>query len=162
MAAPVDIATLVRLVRGRRVLLDVDLATLYGVSTKRLNEQVKRNRRRFPDDFAFQLSRAEWLNLKSQFATSSWGGQRKLPMGFTEHGSIMAATVLNSVRAIEMSVDVVRAFVRFRELLASNEQLARKLHALERSVLTLDATTQRRLIEAPLTLPSPPKTGERG
>ncbi|MGH8315966.1 MAG: ORF6N domain-containing protein [Steroidobacterales bacterium] len=148
MAAPaINITALVRSIRGRRVLLDADLAALYRVTTKRLNEQVKRNRQRFPDDFAFALTGAEFRDLKSQIATSSWGGRRKLPFAFTEHGAIMAATVLNSSRAIEMTVHVVRAFVKFRELLASNDYLARKLAALERSVLKLDTRTQRQFAE---------------
>jgi len=90
--------------RGQRVILDLHLAQFYGVSTKRLNEQVRRNARRFPQEFAFILTNQEAANLKSQIATSSWGGRRKLPRVFSEHGAIMAATVLNSSRAIEMSV----------------------------------------------------------
>jgi hypothetical protein len=116
-------------------MLDVDLARLYGVTTKRFNEQVKRNLRRFPADFMFQLTPAEHAHLRSQIATSSsaaHGGRRHLPYVFTEHGAIMAATVLNSRRAVEMSLVVVRAFVRLRQLLQSNIHLARKLEALER------------------------------
>jgi hypothetical protein len=122
------------LIRGQRVILDADLAELYGVETRRLNEQVKRNADRFPDDFMFRLGRQEWSNLMSQFATSSsaWGGRRKLPYAFTEHGAIMAANVLNSPRAVHASVLVVRAFVRLRRILASHKDLARKLDALER------------------------------
>jgi ORF6N domain len=121
--------------RGQRVLLDAELAALYGVSTKRFNEQVRRNRERFPADFMFQLTDEEHTALRSQFATLKLGrGQHRkyLPYAFTEHGAIMAATILNSPRAIEMSVYVVRAFVRLRELLASNTALARKLDELER------------------------------
>ena len=88
--------------REQKVLLDSDLAALYGVDTRRLNEQVKRNRERFPKDFIFELTREEFANLKSQFATSSWGGRRKLPLAFTEHDAIMAATVLSSPRAVEV------------------------------------------------------------
>ncbi len=128
-------------------MLDADLAALYGVSPRRLNEQVKRNQARFPLDFAFRLEINEIQNLKSQIATSSWGGKRKPPLAFTEHGSIMAATVLNSSRAVEMSVYVVRAFVKLREVLASNTELARKLEALEKSVATLDARTRRQFEE---------------
>jgi ORF6N domain len=124
----------IRVLRGQKVLLDMDLALLYGVETRRLNEQVRRNRERFPDDFMFQLTAGEFGNLKSQFATSSWGGRRKLPFAFTEHGAIMAATVLNSVRAIEMSIYVVRVFVQLRELLASNKGLAAKLDELEHRI----------------------------
>src|SRR6185312_1198584 len=91
-------------VRGKRVILDADLAELYGVATKRLNQQVTRNKERFPADFAFPLSASEWENLRSQFATSSWGGRRSPPLAFTEHGALMAAGVLNSRRAIEVSI----------------------------------------------------------
>ncbi len=90
--------------REQKVLLDSDLAALYGVQTRRLNEQVRRNQGRFPKDFIFELTVEEFANLKSQFATSSWGGRRKLPLAFTEHGAIMAATILNSPRAVEVSV----------------------------------------------------------
>jgi hypothetical protein len=117
--------------RGQKVLLDADLAALYGVETRRLNEQVRRNTARFPKDFIFELTAEEFGNLKSQFATSSWGGRRKLPMAFTEHGAIMAATVLSSPRAVEVSVYVVRAFVQLRELVASHQDLAKRLNALE-------------------------------
>lgn len=104
--------------RGQKVLLDADLAALYGVETRRLNEQVRRNLERFPEDFIFEVTDDELASLKSHFATSSWGGRRKRPMAFTEHGAIMAATILKSPRAVEMSVYVVRAFVRLREVLA--------------------------------------------
>jgi hypothetical protein len=109
------------LARGQRVILDVDLAALYGVTTTRLNEQIKRNQDRFPGDFAFRLTKEEFTILISQFATSSskHGGRRKLPLVFTEHGAIMAANVLNSKRAVQASVPVVRAFVRLRQMLAS-------------------------------------------
>jgi len=124
------------ILRGHRVILDSDLAALYGVPVKRLNEQVKRNADRFPPDFAFQLTREEFDNLKSQIATSSseWGGKRKLPTAFTEHGALMAASVLNSPKAVEMSILVVRAFVRFRRILATNRQLAAKVDELERKM----------------------------
>lgn len=120
------------LIRGQRVMLDADLAELYEVETRRLNEQVRRNSDRFPEDFMFQLTDEELANLKSQFATSSWGGRRKLPFVFTEHGAIMAASVLNSPRAVEASVQVVRAFVQLRQMLASNAELSRKLATLEK------------------------------
>jgi len=137
----------IRLVRGQRVILDSALADLYGVTTRRLNEQVRRNRHRFPSDFLFELNAVELANLKSHFATSSWGGRRKPPFVFTEHGAIMVATVLNSSRAVEMSVYVVRAFVRFRAALASHASLARKLGALERSLMHASAQTQRQFRE---------------
>jgi len=123
----------IHLVRGQRVMLDSVLAEIYGVSTKRLNEQLKRNRKRFPADFAFQLTAQEFMNLKSQIATSSsHGGKRKPPWVFTEHGAIMLASVLKSDIAIQASVRVVRAFVRLREMVAANAQLAAKLKELER------------------------------
>ena len=106
------IASRIVTLRGERVLLDADLAVLYGVQTRRLNEQVRRNRRRFPADFVFRLTREELDNLMSQFAISSSGGRRKLPYAFTEHGAIQAATILNTRRAVEVSVYVVRAFER--------------------------------------------------
>lgn len=120
--------------REQKVRLDSDLAALYGVETRRLNEQVRRNRERFPRDFIFELTPEEFANLKSQFATSSpggHGGRRKLPMAFTERGAIQAATVLNSPRAVEVSVYVVRAFVQLRELSRSHQDLAKRLGALE-------------------------------
>ena len=123
----------IHLIRGHRVMLDSDLAMIYGVTTKRLNEQLKRNRPRFPADFAFQLTVQEFRTLKSQIATSSsHGGKRKLPWVFTEHGALMLASVLNSAIAVQASVRVVRAFVRLREMVAANAQLAAKLKELER------------------------------
>ena len=133
-ALPVDrIAQAIVVIRGQKVLLDENLAALYGVETRRLNEQVRRNAGRFPADFMFQLSGEEYAALISQFATSKpgRGGRRKLPLAFTEHGAIMAAAVLNSSRAVEVSIYVVRAFVRLREALASNQELAAKLDVLE-------------------------------
>jgi hypothetical protein len=128
-------------VNGEKVILDADLAGLYGVGTKRLNQAVKRNTSRFPRDFAFQLAGAEYANLKSQFVTSNsgHGGRRKLPWVFTEHGAVMAATILNSPKAIEMSVFVVRAFVRLRELAATHTVLATKLGELEKKVTEHDS-----------------------
>lgn len=127
------IAQAIVVMRGQKVLLDEDLAVLYGVETRRINEQVRRNAERFPADFMFQLSREEYAALISQFATSKpgRGGRRKLPLAFTEHGAIMAATVLNSPRTVEVSIYVVRAFVRLREALSSNQELAAKRDALE-------------------------------
>jgi len=117
--------------RGQNVILDADLAELYGVETKRLNEQVRRNAKRFPPDFVFQLSSDESERLRSHSATSSWGGRRYPPYAFTEHGALMAANVLASERAVEMSVLIVRAFVALRRALAGHEELSRKLDALE-------------------------------
>lgn len=119
-----DITRAILVLRGQRVIRDRDLATIYGVSTGRLNEAIKRNAERFPDDFMLQLTAQELENLRSQFATSSWGGRRYRPFAFTEHGVIQAANVLSSPRAIAMGVHVVRAFVQLRELLASNKEFA--------------------------------------
>ena len=122
-------------------MLDADLAELYGVSTGRFNEQVRRNRDRFPSDFMFQLTNQEVERLRSQIAISigetrriGRGGRRYLPHEFTEHGAIMAATILNTPRAIEVSVFVVRAFVRLREMVAANKELSKKLDELDRRV----------------------------
>jgi ORF6N domain len=148
-AVAANVAAQIRIVRGQRVLLDSDLAALYGVPTHRLNEAVKRNARRFPMDFAFRLDAEEQSALISQLATSKpgRGGRRKPATVFTEHGAIMAATILNSPRAVEMSVYVVRAFVKLREVLASHAELARKLETLEKSVASLDASTRRQFEE---------------
>ena len=132
----VPIEKLIHVIRGQRVVLDSDLAQIYGVLTFRLNEQVKRNRDRFPSDFMFQLTAAENESLISQIAMSKKGrgGRRTLPYAFTEHGAFMAANVLNSRRAVQMSVFVVRAFVKMREVLAQNKELAVKLSELERTL----------------------------
>ena len=148
------------LVRGQKVMLDADLAELYGVPTGRLNEQVKRNIDRFPPDFMFQLNAREHDSLRSQFAISKEqagrGGRRYLPYVFTEHGAIMAASVLDSERAVQVSIYVVRAFVQLREMLSSNKALARKLNELERKLTTHDhAITE--LIEAIRQLMIPPE-----
>lgn len=134
LAIPAELVTKrIALMRGQKILLDSDLAELYGVETRRLNEQVRRNIDRFPSDFMFQLTAEEYALLMSQIATSKAGrgGRRKLPMAFTEHGALMAATVLNSSRAVEVSVYVVRAFVQLREVLATHNVLAAKLEELE-------------------------------
>ena len=136
VAVEESILHLIMVVRGEKVILDSDLAKLYGVETKRLNEQVRRNTAKFPVDFMFQLTTDEFKNLKSQIATSSsgWGGRRKPPTVFTEHGALQAANVLNSDRANKMSVFIIRAFVRLREMALTNAKLARKVDQLERQV----------------------------
>ncbi len=123
-------------IRGEKVILDSDLAGLYGVETRRLNEQVRRNLEKFPEDFMFQLTKEEFENLKSQFATSrlGWGGRRKLPLVYTEHGALQAANVLNSERANKMSVFIIRAFIRLREMALTNEKLSQKIAELETRV----------------------------
>ena len=154
-----QIDSMIRSIRGVRVMLDSDLAAIYGVSTKRLNEQVKRNLERFPDDFMFQLTAREAVALRSQIATSSGlnqsqiatgsksrsilksqiatssshGGRRSRPYAFTEYGALMAANVLNSERAVQMSVFVIRAFVKMRETLLGTRELAKKLEAREKA-----------------------------
>ena len=134
---PVEsIVSRIFLIRGQKVMLDSDLASLFGVPTKRFNEQIKRNISRFPSDFMFQLTQEEFKFLRSQLATSNEGrgGRRYFPLVFTEHGAIMAATVLNSPLAVEMSVFVVRAFVKLREMLPTHKELAHKIEELERKL----------------------------
>ena len=148
----------IRNIRGQRVILDFDLAAIYGVETKDLNKAIQRNRTRFPDDFMFRLVLDEVSNLRFQIGTSSsgWGGRRYLPYAFTEHGAIMAATVLNSPQAVEMSVFVVRAFVKMREQLLATATLAQRLAEVEKELLVHDAAL-RELFEQirPLLLPPP-------
>jgi phage regulator Rha-like protein len=148
------------LIRGERVLLDSDLAGLYGVTVKRLNEQVRRNLKRFPKDFMFQLTKEEYRVLRSQIATLKTGRGRHrkyLPYAFTEHGAVMLASVLNSPVAIRMSIFVVRAFVRLRELLKTHKELARKLIELEQRIAQHDETIQS-VIRAIRQLMEPPRT----
>jgi hypothetical protein len=166
---------LILVIRNQRVILDADLARLYEVPTKRFNEAFKRNRRRFPGDFAFQLTTAEFNNLRSQIATSSsqpadsveglenWsqivtgshGGRRYLPWAFTEHGAVMAANILRSDQAIHMSVFVVRAFVRLREHVAANQAILKRLAEIDRTLLEHD-TALLDLYEKLLPLLQPP------
>jgi hypothetical protein len=120
------------IIRGKKVMLDKDLAELYCVSTGNLNLAVKRNIKRFPEDFMFQLNKEEMKNLILQIATSSWGGYRKLPYVFTEQGVAMLASVLNSDRAINVNIQIIRTFVKIRELLATNEALQRKIIEMEK------------------------------
>jgi phage regulator Rha-like protein len=163
VTSPYAVESRILLLRHQRVILDADIAELYGVPVKVLNQQIKRNQKRFPADFVFQLSAKEYEALRSQFVTSNEtrGGRRYLPYAFTEHGAIMAATVLNSERAVQMSVFVVRAFVRLREMLANNRKLAGKVDELEDRLDTHDSTIQD-LIEAikELMMPQdPPRKG---
>jgi hypothetical protein len=124
------------LIRGHKVMLDSDLAQLYGVTTKRLNEQVRRNLKRFPDDFMIQLTADEAESLRSQFATSKpgRGGRRYRPLAFTEQGVAMLSTVLNSERAIEVNIAIMRAFVRLRQIMSTHKDLAAKLEKIERKL----------------------------
>lgn len=132
LVAPPSIERSIRMIRGQKVLLDEDLARLYGVPVGRLNEQVRRNIGRFPGDFMFRLDADEATHLKSQFAISSWGGRRSPPLAFTEQGVAMLSSVLRSPRAVAVNVEIMRAFVRLRRLLESNVALSRRLDALER------------------------------
>ena len=125
------VESLIRVIRGQQVMLDRDLAELYGVETKRLNEQVKRNIERFPEDFMFQLTSNEFDNLKSQFATSSWGGVRKLPYAFTEQGVAMLSGVLKSSTAVEANIRIMRAFVSMRHFMVNNAAVFQRLETIE-------------------------------
>jgi hypothetical protein len=147
-----EIISQIYIIRGRKVMLDSDLARIYGVETRVLNQAVKRNLDRFPVDFMFQLSPDEYsnlmsqivisssqitnnvkdANLMSQFATSNWGGRRKLPLVFTEHGTLMLASVLNSPTAIQASIYVVRAFVKLREILSMHKELSERITDIEK------------------------------
>ena len=155
---PVErIERLIHLARGEKVLLDADLARLYGVETKALNRAVKRNRSRFPQDFMFQLTAEEAVILRCQIGTSSsgYGGRRYHPYAFTEQGVAMLSSVLRSERAVQVNVAIMRAFVGLRRMLASNETLARKLAELERRLEGHDASI-RSLFEAIRQLMAPP------
>jgi cell division septum initiation protein DivIVA len=125
-------------IRKQKVMLDNDLAELYGVETKRLNEQVKRNPDRFPKDFMFQLTEAEFNNLKSQIATSSWGGRRKPPYVFTEHGVLMLSSVLNSDRAIKVNIQIMRIFTKVRELLTDNLSVKLEIEEIKKKLQNHD------------------------
>jgi len=122
------------LIRGQKVMLDNDLAELYAVETRRLNEQVKRNTDRFPEDFMFQLDQEELANLKSQIATSSWGGSRKLPYAFTEHGVLMLSSVLKSDRAIKVNIQIMRIYSRLRQMLLLHQDIFIKLENIEQTL----------------------------
>ena len=158
----VSIESRILVLRHQKVILDTALAELYGVTVKRLNQQVNRNRERFPLDFMFQLTAKEHECLRLQIATSKRGrgGRRFLPYAFTEHGAIMAATVLNSKQAVDMSVFVVRAFVRLWEMLAAHRQLAARIEELEERLETHDGTIQE-IIAAIKKLMTPPRPRRR-
>ena len=154
------VATKILLVRGKKVMLDRDLAELYGVKTKVLLQSVKRNAKRFPEDFMYLLTEQEVVNLRSQNVTSRWGGRRYLPYVFTEQGVAMLSTVLNSERAIQVNIAIMRAFVKLRELLLTHKELAQKLEELERKYQLHETDIQvifeaiKKLLEPP---PEPPK-----
>lgn len=126
-----NITGLIYLIRGQRVMLDRDIAELYGVETKRLKEQVKRNIERFPEDFMFELSPREYGNLRSHFATSSWGGTRYIPMAFTEHGILMISSVLKNDKAIQVNIQIMRAFMKMRQFIFDNAELRKQIDELK-------------------------------
>jgi len=184
MNPPALLDSLILTIRGQKVLLDADLAAIYGVATKRLNEQVKRNAERFPEDFVFQLTPSEIAVMRSQFATtntqptpvqydgvlrsqsatSKQGGRRNAPYAFTEHGAIMAATVLNSPEAVKMSLFVVRAFVKMREHLAANTEILKRLAEIDKTLLDHDKALHSlwRQIQPLLTPPPDPPRKQIG
>jgi phage regulator Rha-like protein len=148
------------LIRGHKVMLDKDLAKLYEVPTKKLTQAVKRNIRRFPGDFMLLLTRQEVRNLRSQFVTSSWGGRRYAPYVFTEQGVAMLSSVLNSERAIQVNIAIMRAFVKLRQILSTHKELAHKLDELERKIEKHDVEI-RSIFEAIRQLMAPPVTKPR-
>jgi phage regulator Rha-like protein len=151
----------IHLIRGSKVMLDADLAELYGVTTKNLNKAVERNRNRFPDDFMYQLTRQEFTILMFQFGTSSrHGGRRHMPYAFTQEGIAMLSSVLRSPRAVAVNVEIMRAFIRMRGMLVSVDELARKLEALERKALAHDKDLEE-VFEALRELMTPPEPPRR-
>jgi hypothetical protein len=158
---------LIRVIRQKRVILGPDLAALYGVPSKALNQAVRRNQERFPEDFMFILTNQEVAILRSQFVTSSWGGSRYLPMAFTEHGVVMLSAVLKSKQAIEMSIAVARAFVRLRRTFAANKDLATRVEKLEsgqeRTVSILEVIVEDldRVVEEIEEIKAPPRHAKR-
>lgn len=150
LSETIDIQPMIKVIRGQQVMLDSDLSALYGVETRRLNEQVKRNIERFPDDFMFQLRKEELDNLMSQNATSSWGGTRKLPYAFTEQGIAMLSSVLKSQTAVEVNIRIMRAFITMRRFIATNAQLFQRLETIEYHQLEMkqhQEVTDRRIDE---------------
>ena len=132
------VADKIYLIRDQKVMLDEDLAELYGIETKRLNEQVARNIDRFPVDFMFRLDEDEFANLKSQFATSSWGGRRSLPYAFTEHGVLMLSSVLNSKQAIQVNIQIMRIYTRIREMLITHKDVLLLVEQVEKKLIKQD------------------------
>jgi len=125
-------------IRGQKVMIDSDLSELYGVETRRLNEQVKRNNSRFPEDFMFRLTDEEFVNLKSQIATSSWGGRRKPPYVFTEHGVLMLSSVLNSERAVSVNIQIMRIFTKVRQMLMDNLNVKLEIEEIKKRLANHD------------------------
>ena len=166
LVTPESVERAIIVLRGRRVILDSELAALYGVTVSVFNQAVKRNMERFPADFAFQLTREEYESLRSQIVIlkAGRGAHRKyLPYVFTEHGAVMAASVLNSPKAVEMSVEVVRAFVRLRQILAANRQLSARVDDLERKMNQSNAAHSKNIgtlfdaVRSLMTAPEKPK-----
>ncbi len=125
-------------IRGKKVMFDYDLAALYGIETKQLKRAVRRNISRFPDDFMIELALEEFDDLRSQFGTSSWGGSRYIPMAFTEHGVLMLSSILNSERAIKVNIQIMRVYVRIREMILTNKDLLQKMDLLDDKVAKQD------------------------
>ena len=138
MPIPAVINKKIWLIRGKKVLLDKDLAMLYRVEIKRLMESIKRHKSRFPEDFMFQLNPQEYENLRSQIATSSWGGRRYLPYVFTEQGVAMLSSVLHSERAIQVNIAIMRAFVQLKEMISNHQELSKRLDKLEKKLAAHD------------------------
>ena len=153
----------IRVIRGQRVMLDSDLARFFGVTTKALNQTLQRNLERFPADFAFQLTRVEFTNLRSQIVTSSLshGGRRTMPWAFTEHGVIMVASLLNSPIAVEASVRIVRTFVRMRELIVASLELSRRLEQVEARMDKTDENLSALFAAIRQLLDAPPSSADR-
>ena len=155
-----DITHAILVIRGQKILLDINLAELYGVETKVLKRAVRRNQERFPEDFMFQLTKQELNNLRSQFGTSSWGGLRYPPYAFTEQGVAMLSGILRSQKAVTVNIEIMRAFVRLRQLISSNRELASKLDELDRRVSKHDSAIAE-IIEAIRQLMAPPSPKEK-
>jgi ORF6N domain len=144
------VAASIYIVRGQKIMFDSDLAILYGVETKAFNQAVRRNSNRFPEDFMFQLTEEELKNLRSQSVTSSWGGRRYHPFAFTEHGVAMLSSVLRSKRAVQINIDIMRTFVRIRQMLTTSEELGHKVAQHDRHIAVLVEHVQRLLTPAPV------------
>jgi len=147
------------MIDGEKIMLDSDLALLYNVETKRLKEAVKRNRERFPKDFMFVVTNKQLINLRTQFATSSWGGSRYKPMAFTEQGVAMLSSILNSRQAIEVNIQIIRIFTRIRKMLSTNKEILQMIDRLERRIKKSDGDIQLifKVLKQLLNPPMPPR-----
>ena len=144
MNGPEPIKNNILEIRGKKVILDFELAKMYQVETKRLKESVRRNIRRFPIDFMFELTKEEWNNLRSQIATSSWGGSRYVPLVFTEQGVAMLSSVLNSASAIQVNIQIMRAFVKLREIMATHKELKEKTQVNTEKINDLNSDLEKK------------------